>query len=91
LANVLRVLKPGGLLQVKTMCGEPVNAFFQQSYDAASRCQVIQGVAYRYCGLPDDILKEIRKAGFEILHWEILNQDGPGEDMLLADAIKPPR
>ena len=84
-ASALRVLKPEGVLQIKTMCGEPVDEFLKQSFDFASRSQVIQGVGYRYCGLPDDILAEIKQAGFEVVQWQVLHQeDGRGEDMLPA-------
>jgi len=71
LNSALRVLKPGGLFHVSTMCGEVTNPEFRNHFDPQTRC-VLQGeIATRYIGLPEDILDEISDAGFRILESEV--------------------
>ena len=91
LESAYRTLKPGGFLHVNTMCGEVTNEELKKHYDPQSRCHIYKGIASRYIGLADDILGEIRNAGFQILHWEVeLSKEGaPDQDNLLVNAIKP--
>ncbi len=70
LANVFRVLKPGGYVMFNTMCG-PVNSLKLENYDPESRCTIHGDIASRYYGDPDSILQEIREAGFKIIQHEI--------------------
>jgi len=54
------------------MCGEVTSTALRAQLDLASRCILDQnGVATRYIGLPDDILTEVRTAGFQVLGWKI--------------------
>ena len=88
LASVRRVLEPGGLLLIVTMCGEVTNPEVRKWFDPESRCLVRDGIAVRYIGLPDDILAETRDAGFKVLDWEIKSRkDEADQDDLLVWAI----
>jgi len=66
LANVHRALAPGGVLFVATMCGPITNPKLRACFDPVTRCQVVDGVAYRFIGDADEILDEIRAAGFAL-------------------------
>lgn len=90
LASAMRVLKPGGFFRIHTMCGEVTNDEWKKDFDPESRCMVIKDIARRYIGLADDILAEIKEAGFQIKHSEILHRkDKFEQDDMLVDAIKP--
>jgi ubiquinone/menaquinone biosynthesis C-methylase UbiE len=82
-----RVLKDNGLFMVMTMCGDPREEEALKHYEAESRCMVVNGVAGRYFGLPEEIICEIKSAGFSIRHWEI-KEDDSSQDDLLAVARK---
>lgn len=78
-----RILKPGGILAINTMCNEiPNNAYWQQHFDPHTRCTLHNGVATRYAGWSNDILKEIIQANFRILNAEILP---PQDEDALSD------
>ncbi len=90
LAAARRVLKPGGLLHVNTMCGENFMRRFPEQSDPATRCQVINGIALRYFGRAEDTVAEVSAAGFEIVQAAVVPRpDDYSEDMLLIDARKP--
>jgi ubiquinone/menaquinone biosynthesis C-methylase UbiE len=88
LASARRVLRPGGALCVRTMCGGvPAPLAMRLGFDAASRCCVRNGVASRYIGLAPDIEREVAEAGFEVLRSEVepsLGGDDLDELLLLA-------
>jgi ubiquinone/menaquinone biosynthesis C-methylase UbiE len=90
LASARRVLKPGGCLFVDTMCGEITNEEVKKHFDPQSRCYIIKDeIVFRYVGFLEDILDEIRKANFHILHWEIkVHKDQNEQDDLLVAATK---
>ena len=72
-----RILKPDGILVINTMCNEiPNNPYWQQHFDAHTRCTIHNGLATRYVGWSNEILKEIIQASFRILDVGIL----PPED-----------
>ena len=82
LASAWRVLKPGAVLHVATMCGKVTSASLRAKLDVLSRCVLDQnGVATRYVGLPEDILMEIRTAGFQVLEWNIKPRTNAESDM----------
>lgn len=70
LGNIYRVLKPGGYAMFNTMCG-PVFPEKLENYDPESRCTIHGDIATRYFGDPDDILTEIKTAGFEVIQYEV--------------------
>lgn len=88
LQGVRGVLRPGGLFHLMTACG---NVSGSDEYDPASRCIVINGVAARFIGLPDDVLQELEDAGLSVVRHEIESRDErwPHWDTLFADAIRP--
>lgn len=71
LENVFNALCVGGRFFVSTMCGEVTMPALRACFDPVSRCQVVNGVAYRYIGQPEVLLDELRAAGFEILSSRI--------------------
>jgi len=71
LKEAYRVLKFGGLFYISTMCGEPKEPEVVKMFDAETRCMVWDGVARRYVGKPEDILREIEAVGFKIIRQEI--------------------
>lgn len=90
LANVHRALVPGGGLFVATMCGEITLPELRACFDPVTRCQVVDGVAYRFIGDADEILGELRAAGFEIAASTICARKGDDDqDHLWAVARKP--
>jgi 2-polyprenyl-3-methyl-5-hydroxy-6-metoxy-1,4-benzoquinol methylase len=91
LASARRVLKPTGVLVIRTMCGELVNETWQRKFDPQTRCLFQGDVAVRYIGLADDILHEIEEAGFTIVHHQVIprNPDDPNDlDELIVVATK---
>jgi len=86
-SETFRVLKPGGLLYVSTMCGDPKEPDVVKQYNPASRCMVWNGIARRYLGRPDDIIGEIGRAGFRIERHLVVTNEGTQDDLLVY-AIK---
>jgi len=87
LKNAGRVLKPGGVFLIMSMCGEITDDLIQKHYDPETRCLIRGGTAIRYLGLAEDILEEIKAANFQILHWEIKTsaaQADQGELLVVA-------
>jgi len=92
LANVRRVLRSGGYFHIGTMCGKVHGKFFRDWYDPQTRCVLsTEGVALRYVASSDEILDEIKIAGFYILNWKLhpANRNGDDNDYLEVDVIKP--
>lgn len=69
LAEVARVLRPGGLFYVGTMCGDPKEAHNLARFDRASRCLVQDGFAYRYMGEEASIFAELARAGLVVVSY----------------------
>ena len=75
------------------MCGDVVDETSEEirkHFDPQSRYVIYDGVATRYVGLAEDILREIKEAGFRILDWRIeQRKDGENDsDMLSVAATK---
>lgn len=89
LASAFRVLRPGGLFHVCTMCGEVTGPEFSAMFDSESRCLVRDDIAMRYIGMPDNILGELESVGFKIVHWEIEpRKEADDQDDLIVAATK---
>lgn len=77
-----RIMKSKAILFIRTMCGDmPTNCSenLQRMFDPASRCQVHNGVAGRYFGLPTSILSEITESGLQIATHSIQDQKEGGQ------------
>lgn len=71
LANVRGALSPHGRFFVSTMCGAVTMPELIACFDPVTRCQVVGGIARRFIGDPEQILGELRAAGFEVLRWVV--------------------
>lgn len=69
-----RVLKPGGIFLIMTMCGEPAGNILQK-FEYNSGNLIYNGIAGRYIGKPNDILNEIKLAEFNILEWTVKTEN----------------
>ena len=84
LDNAYRVLKSSGYLIVMTMCGDPAEESTKKYFDPVSRNMIVDGIAGRYFGHPEDILREIQSAGFDIVKWKIEHDPADGQQDLIA-------
>ncbi len=90
LGSVYRVLKPGGIFHVRTMCDDPITDACRQNYDPISRCQVYGDIATRYYGRASDIQAEVQAVGFQVVVSTVERpRDQKGQDLLYLDARKP--
>ena len=94
LANVRRILRPGGYFLVDTMC-KPVDpstlgAERAAHFDPETGFVVYDGAAVRYIGEAEDILGELDLAGLQILSHKIRS---PGKadpvGTLVVEALNP--
>lgn len=90
LASALRVLKPGGFFYTDNMCGEIRDPEIRTYFDPTTRCLVKYGIVSRYIGVVEDIVDEIRHAGFHLLHWEVRSREATqSTDYVSVSAKKP--
>ncbi|MDD4205786.1 MAG: class I SAM-dependent methyltransferase [Candidatus Delongbacteria bacterium] len=87
LSEAFRVLKPGGIFFSETMCGEIRDPEVLKLFDPESRCMIRDGVAGRYIGLPEDIVEELKSAGFNLISYEV-SPDPDAQDDLRIIATK---
>jgi len=88
LGEALRVLRPGGVFVVFTMCGD--KGLPADVWDWETRLCMLRGVATRYVGFPEQIVEEVRAAGFAILRSQIFPDEDPdGTEELVVVARKP--
>ncbi|MEO7390988.1 MAG: class I SAM-dependent methyltransferase [Ramlibacter sp.] len=79
-AAAQRVLKPDGLLCVRTMCNAvPAGVATKIGYDPATGICSHNGVATRYIGPAEAIQREVADAGFELLQLEVVPSNGPDD------------
>jgi ubiquinone/menaquinone biosynthesis C-methylase UbiE len=90
LKETYRVLKPGGVFYVCTMCGDPRTPDIRKDFDPDTRCLVSNGVAYRYLGRPEDIMNELVEQDFKVLRQKVrkVKGDQADQDNLLVLAVK---
>ncbi len=79
LKEVKRILKPDGVLTGITMSNTIPND--AKPYFNDKREMVKNGVAGRYIGLSDDILKELMDAGFEMLDHLVVKVENEADDL----------
>ena len=66
------------------MCSDPPQQEGDMWFDPESRCIMYKDeFATRYMGLAEDILNEVKRAGFQILDWKVEAEEG-WESMLLT-------
>ena len=66
LRAVHRVLKPGGVFVVLTMCGEVIDAGILRLFDPVTKVVVVADRPTRYIGSANAIVAEVARAGFHI-------------------------
>ncbi|MEM1280917.1 MAG: methyltransferase domain-containing protein [Cyanobacteria bacterium P01_H01_bin.152] len=85
LQSAHRVLKPGGVLTICSMCNDvPDTTHFRETFDPVSRCTIQDGIATRYIGDSNAILQEIMAAGFRLVSVTLVP---PRHETDLADLI----
>jgi len=98
LANVLRVLKRGGLFYIQGNCidetlREPINISPGVYFDPRNQCLMRNGIPYYCLSKEEELLREIQEAGFKIAHCEKVPKTIRHQPFqsggLLVDAIKP--
>jgi SAM-dependent methyltransferase len=90
LDQVYSLLKNNGIFIVRTHCGDPPSEApidFLKMWDPISRCQVYDGIAGRYFGLPGDIVAEIENSRMTVLQNRVFHYPD-GWRMLEVVAIK---
>jgi len=85
--SVKRVLKPGAFFLVDTMCYcEQTNHF--QGFDFESKCTIWPDGTYtRYIGEEEDILNELRNAGFKIVSNHRDESDPEGHSIIVQMTV----
>jgi len=98
LANVCRVLKPGGRFYAwtsgrSTDVIQPSEPTGESYFEPKSGLLIRNGLPYFHLKLPQEVLAEIRNAGLNGLHWELDEReedDGPYfSGALIVVAAKP--
>jgi len=76
LSKTQNALETNGLFILRTHCGDPPAdaTDFLKMWDPESRCQVFEGVAGRYFGRQEDLIKEVEAAGFSLLEQKVESQ-----------------
>lgn len=88
LAEAWRVLRPGGMLVLLCMVGEPPPDM-PGSFDVVTRNVVLDGVIGRHFGTPESILAEARQAGFGCAaYWTWPAPDASANDDLVAVLVR---
>jgi len=80
LANVCRVLTPGGRFYVwtsgrSTEVIKPSNAKGESYFEPQSGLLIRNGLPYFHLKLPEEVLSEIGNAGLSVLHWKLGKRD----------------
>jgi len=85
LAEARRVLRPGGMLIVITMCGDPAYLMGGE-FDPATRNLVREGIAGRHFGTVESILGELAAAGFAVKQHRIwpARHEMENDDLVVA-------
>ncbi|MFW6002173.1 MAG: class I SAM-dependent methyltransferase [archaeon] len=92
LQSVFRILKNGGFCQFRSICGEMTDEEIIQYYDIETQ-NVINldddNFQYFHQGFANDIINEVKKAGFKVLNTQILDREPVGDcDFIIIDAVK---
>jgi SAM-dependent methyltransferase len=87
LAEVQRVLRPGGTFIISSMCGEPKSEDALARFDPKSRCLFKDGQPYRTLIGADDIAREIGDAGFRVV-WRQVNENAWWDHLTLMAVVQ---
>ncbi|WP_245443503.1 methyltransferase domain-containing protein [Labrys okinawensis] len=71
LAEVRRILQPGGIFIASTMCGPPRSPEARARYDADRQCLLDGGVPTRTLRPLPALLAELGEAGFDIVDHRV--------------------
>ncbi|MDJ0557073.1 MAG: class I SAM-dependent methyltransferase [Microcoleaceae cyanobacterium MO_207.B10] len=84
-----RILKPGGILIINTMCNYILATNNICNFDPKTCCTIHNDIATRYIGDSNDILQEIIEAKFRVLNAEVLptRDDEVAELQVIAEKI----
>ena len=74
-----RVLKPGGILMIMTMCGNVTDENIKNKFDEETKCLILDGIAARYIGSLEDVLNEIKNSGFRLIDWKIIERESQND------------
>ena len=69
--EIHRVLKPGGIFLLNSICDEPKDKEIVKNYDPVTRCTFSNGSPYRYFGKKESLIGEITSHGFDILRERV--------------------
>lgn len=84
LKNARKYLKADGYFLIHTMCGDVKHEESRKSFDWENRVVVWNDIATRYFGRPEEIVKEVARAGIEIVKEKWIGaRDVGDEDTLL--------
>lgn len=83
LSEAFRVLKHDGILIIMSKCGNPKDPDYP--FDPVTRCKIENGVATRYWGLPESIVKEVKDSGFTIIDYQVFSYN---QDLIIINAKK---
>jgi len=75
--NVVRTIKKGGYFLIMTMA-MPYPVEMETNFDKSTNCLLRNGKHVRYFGHEEDILKEIKHCGLEILEHKYSDSEGNG-------------
>ncbi len=76
LDHIYSNLNQDGIFITRTHCGDPpANAPLEimKTWDPKSRCQIHDGIAGRYFGLPEDILLELKTSYLNPIQHKVFN------------------
>lgn len=91
LAAVRRVLKPGGVFVIITMCGEIRDERILRQFDPQTRWVMIDGQPTRYVGTPEALEQEVAQAQLDIDHAVVCPRESDQDtDTLVMRAVKRP-
>lgn len=85
-SEAFRTLRNGGKFVLNCLCGAP-SPELEEFFDTGTRCLVRNGVAGRYIGLHEDLIREVSSAGFKITDWRV-QKHPEGEDELVLFSMK---
>lgn len=69
--EIHRVLVTNGIFYLSTMIGDPKREKAHFKFDPSTRCQIQNGIPYRYMAHENDLIAEVITAGFKIIEKKV--------------------